>query len=72
MEKKKERGLLPPSRSRTGGQVGPLATRGRRRRAGGAQDWGGAGHPKEEGKKEGDFGLVVEEVCGGGDGDFEW
>ena len=52
--------------------MGPLATPGRRRRAGGAQDWGGAGHPKEEGKKEGDFGLVVEEVCGGGDGDFEW
>ena len=42
---------MPPSAHAQGAQAGPLAAHGRRHTAGGAQNWGGAGHPKE--KKEG-------------------
>jgi len=65
----KERGANSPPQSTHRGPGGPLAARGWRRRAGGAQ----AGrHPKEErGKLGGGLGLEVEKSCGGeGDGDF--
>jgi len=42
----KEGGFAPLSTC-TGAQAGPLAAHGRRRTAGGAPNWGGAGHPKE-------------------------
>jgi len=52
-EGEKEGGLLPPSVHAQGAQVGPLVAHGRRHAAGGAQNRGGAGHPKKRGKGEG-------------------
>jgi len=43
----RERGGLPPSLATHRGPGGPLAARGRRHSAGGAPNWGGAGHPKK-------------------------
>jgi len=58
--RRKERGLAPPSQVKHGAQVGPLAARDRRQGAGGAKSRGGSGHPKGEGKEEKwDFVVVM-------------
>jgi len=74
-ERKRRGAVCPPSAHAQGAQVGPLVARGRRHTAGGARIWGGAGHPKREGKGRG-FGFGEEEISGGGGdefgGDLRW
>jgi len=50
LSRERKRGLLPPPQTtHRGATLAPLAAHDRRHSTGGAQDWGGAGHPKEEG-----------------------
>jgi len=55
----RERGGLPPSLATHRGPGGPLAARGRRQGAGGAEPRGGSGHPESEGRGMSWFGVFM-------------